>query len=252
MWVYLTSRDQAVEPISQADTAEATDSQGIHNLYRVREGELWSTPKKLDRSNVDSSETGDQTSDKRRSLSQKEVEGLNLGGLSRRTNLIADAYIEFANLTKDDTAFLQELLLSLEEQVKQLESENIISVEEDENKITIDISGDPVMANEIEGEFRYAIRERLGPWQEDLFMKQNRNHFSTWLGDFGRLDQQVTIQPLEDGVRYRFQVSAASPGRPSEGGGVSTEDDFHDRMKTRVSFSERFIPERLSHLVQLP
>lgn len=252
VWTHLTSKDQAVEPISKAETAKARDAQVIQRPFPDRVGEHGPAPMKLEGPNIDSSGTGNKSSDKRQRLSQKEVEKLNLGALSRKTNLITDAYIEFAKLTEDDTEFLQELISSLEEQVKQLESENIISVEEDENTIKINISADPLMATEIEGEFRYAIRERLGPWQEDLFMKQNRNYFSTWLGDFGRLDQQVTIQLLEDGERYRFQVAAASPGRTSRAGSMSAENDFHDRMKTRVSFSERFIPERLSHLVRLP
>lgn len=202
------------------------------------------------RQNRNTNRSSDQNQfQNRQPLSQEEFESLKIPGLSVRSSSLSQSYIDFAGLSEEDVNFIQMLIGKLIVDIKNVEASKAKILEDFNEKKVIFIPSYPEEGRDLEGEFRFAFRERFGEWQEDLFMKLNRTFFATWLGEFGKMEQQITLTYPEGGP-YRFEVGTAVPVNLFSGP-KELAKDLHNRLLTEVSFQETFIPDRFSHLLEI-
>jgi len=178
-------------------------------------------------------------------LTQEEVEKLGIPSLSARTNDLCSAYTEYAGLSEADQEFLKNAVATLLEEVKKLETKNSKVIENTQNKMVVYVSAFPVDGNNLEAEFRHQIRERLGEWQEDFFMKLNKSHFDGWLAEFGQMDQQFTIETRNQGL---FSITLATVIPIEKFQPKELADEVANRIRREEGFQESFIPDRFSHL----
>lgn len=178
-------------------------------------------------------------------LSQDEVEALRIPSLSARTHGMSEKYIEYAELSEEEVLFLREAIDELIDDIKSIEITKAEALQGSAKKLEVFIPAFPEEGHILEGEFRYALRERLGRRQEDFFMKLNKPFFTNWIGDFGRTEQLVSLDFSEQGI-YKYQLATIVPVSDFKPKALAHE--IRNRMRSRKTFREKHLHERFSHV----
>ena len=184
----------------------------------------------------------------RKFLTQKEVEGLGITGLSMRADGIGEDYVEFSGLSDQQVLFLNKQLKNLEDEFKKVEVNHSEVIKDSDGEMIVFVKSFPDEGRELEGEFRYALRSELGEWQEDLFMKVNAGYFKFWFADFGQMEQRFTTKVPDKG-RFNYELSTITPVEAFEP--KSLAGNLSNRINRFAEFQESFVPSRFSHFFEL-